>query len=147
VQMFAVCGMLTRLVLTFMYVLNCPAPKRFDLNPTEQDSNRVISFSKGRTDLASCHLAVNGVQERLRPPELLTDHLSQGVYTWCLYPEFESASHQDACGLSFVTEGLETPLSPEDDDVDNLTGHISARLSFRSDSRGWPVSGEEGSSC
>jgi hypothetical protein len=38
-------------------------------------------------------------------------------------------------------------LSPEDDDVDNLTGHISARLSFRSDSRGWPVSGEEGSSC
>jgi hypothetical protein len=115
----------------------CPAPERYDLNPTEQDMNRVISFSKGRADLASGHLKVDHLPQQLRPlPALLTDHLSQGVYLWCLFPESQHTSRQRANDLGAVAEGFETPLSPEDDDADivELVDYVSDRLTLKSGS-------------
>jgi hypothetical protein len=95
------------------------APKRYDLNPTKQDMNCIISFSKGLADLASCHLKVDHLLQQLRPlPALLTDYLSQGVYLWRLFPESQHSSHQHANDLGAVAEGFETLLSPEDDDMD-----------------------------
>ena len=112
------------------------SPKRYDLNPAKQDTNRVISFSKGRADLASCHLRVNHLTQQLRPlPALLTDHLSQGVYLWCLFPESQHASRQHANDLGAVAEGFETPLSPDDDDADivELVDYVSDRLTLKTD--------------
>src|SRR4051812_46315441 len=105
--------------------------------------HRIISFSNGRADLASCHLKVDHLPQQLRPlPALLTDHLSQGVYLWCLFPESQHASRQHASGLGSVAEGFETPLSPEDDDVDivDLADYVSSRLTLNSGSSGQPVS-------
>ena len=99
--------------------------------------NRIISFSKGRADLASCHLKVDHLLQQLRPlPALLTDHLSQGVYLWCLFPESQHSSRQHASDLEAVAEGCETPMSPEDDDTDivELVDYVSDRLTLKSDS-------------
>jgi hypothetical protein len=41
----------------------------------------MISFSEGREDLAACHLKVDQVDAQYRPlPELLIDHLAQGLW-------------------------------------------------------------------
>ena len=112
-------------------------PKRYDLNQIKQDMNRIISFSEGRADLASCHLKVDHLPQQLRPLlELLTDHLSQGVYLWCLFPESQHTSRQHANDLRAVAEGSEIPLSPEDDDTDivELVDYVSDRLTLKSDS-------------
>jgi hypothetical protein len=113
------------------------APKRCELNPTKQDMNRVISFSQGRADLASCHLKVDHLPQQLRPlPALLIDHLSQGVYLWCLFPESQHTSRQHANDLGAVAEGSEISLSPDDDDADivELADCVSDRLTLNSDS-------------
>lgn len=99
--------------------------------------NRIISFSKGRADIASCHLKVDHLLQQLHPlPALLTDHLSQGVYLWCLFPESQHTTHQYANDLGAVAEGFETSLSPEDDDLDivELADYVSDRLTLKSDS-------------
>jgi hypothetical protein len=114
-----------------------PASKRYHLNSTKQDMNRVISFLKGRADLASCHLNVNHLSHQFRPlPVLLLDHLLQGVYLWCLFPESQHSSRQHADELGPVAEGFETPLSPKDDDDDivDLVDCISDRLTLNLDS-------------
>ena len=101
--------------------------------------NRIISFSTERADLASCHLKVDQLSPQLRPlPGLFTDHLSQGVYLWCLFPEWKHTSLQHLNDLGAVAEGHETSssLSPEDDEEDimELVGHASERLRLTSDS-------------
>ncbi|KIM72417.1 hypothetical protein PILCRDRAFT_829756 [Piloderma croceum F 1598] len=109
----------------------------YEIGVDIHDMNRVISFSKGRADLASCHLKVDHLPQQLRPlPALLTDHLSQGVYLWCLFPESQHTSRQHPNDLGAVAEGSESPLSPEDDDADivELNDYISDRLTLKSDS-------------
>jgi hypothetical protein len=135
--------MSARLALVFMYVLKCPASTGFYPSRTEQDMNCVISFSKGRADLASCHLMVDHLPQQLRPlPALLTDHLSQGVYLWCLFPESQRANRQHANDLESVAEGFETPLSPKDDgDIVDLAHYVSTRLTLKTDLSGRPVLG------
>jgi hypothetical protein len=55
----------------------------------------VISFSAGREDLASCHLMVDDVKEKYRPlPDLLIDHLAQGVWKCCVSPDWKDGNSQ-----------------------------------------------------
>jgi hypothetical protein len=69
----------------------------------------VICFSVGREDLAECHLNVGLVDRQYRPlPQLLTDHLSQGVWRHCLFPRWSLGI------LDYVTEATEE-ISPEDE--------------------------------
>jgi hypothetical protein len=99
--------------------------------------NRIISFLKRCADIASCHLKVNHLLQQLHPlPALLTDHLSQGVYLWCLFPESQHTTCQYANNLRAVAEGFETSLSPEDDNsnIVELADYVSDCLILKLDS-------------
>ena len=68
----------------------------------------MISFSEGREDLAACHLKVDQVDSQFRPlPELLLDHLAQGVWRCCLFPGWKHGGQQFLSQLDFVTEDME----------------------------------------
>jgi hypothetical protein len=76
----------------------------------------VISFYVGREDLAACYLKVDQLDPQHRPlPELLIDHLAQGVWRCCLFPGWKSGGQQLPARLDFVTECIEG-ISPEDDE-------------------------------
>jgi len=109
----------------------------YEIGVDIHDTNRIISFSKGRADLASCHLRVDHLPQQHRPlPALLTDHLSQGVYLRCLFPESQHASRRHVNDLGAVAEAFKTPLSPEDDDADvvELIDCVADCLTLKSDS-------------
>ena len=77
----------------------------------------MISFSVGREDLAGCHLKKDLVDEQYRPlPELLTDHLAQGVLRYCLFPRRRGDNQPLLGTLDLVTEAKEG-ISPEDDEL------------------------------
>jgi hypothetical protein len=72
----------------------------------------VICFSVGCKELAERHLNVGLVDEQYQPlPQLLTDHLSQGVWRHCLFPRWSLGI------LESVTEGTEE-ITPEDDKLE-----------------------------
>jgi hypothetical protein len=74
----------------------------------------VVSFSEGREELAGCHLKVDLVGEQYRPvPELLTDHLTQGVWRHCIFPRWKADNQQHSGTLDSVSESTEG-ISPED---------------------------------
>jgi len=114
-------------VCPIFYTLNC-----IPIQSEPQDSNRVISFSQERAHLSNFHLNLKDIPPALHPlPELLTDHLSQGVYLHCLFPKSRHASHPQKAGLSTVVESPGTPESRDDEElygpVDS-EGHIISRL-------------------
>ena len=107
----------------------------------------MISFSVGRQDLAGCHLKKDLVADQYRPlPELLTDHLAQGVWRHCLFPRIRD--NQPSLGtLDLVTEAKEG-ISPEDDELPDCDLADPASLTDRFhqlklESRGGP-SGTKG---
>lgn len=73
----------------------------------------MISFSPGREDLAGCHLKTHKLNHPL--PELLTDHLTQGVLRHCLFPKWRLEKQSLLGNLNRVTEAQEG-ISPEEDD-------------------------------
>jgi hypothetical protein len=76
----------------------------------------MISFSVGREDLAGCHLKVDLVDMLYRPlPELLTDHLTQGVWQCCLFPGWKHENQQLLGPLDLVPEAIEDDEYQEDD--------------------------------
>jgi hypothetical protein len=76
----------------------------------------VISFSVGREDLAGYHLKKDLVAEQYRPlPELLTDHLAQGILRYCLFPRRRCDNPSLLGTLDPVTEA--NGISPEDDEL------------------------------
>lgn len=91
----------------------------------------MISFSVGREDLAGCHLKVDLVGEQYRPlPELLTDHLAQGVWRRCLFPGWKYDNQQLLGTLDFVTEAI-VGISPEDDELQDHDPADPASLTDR----------------
>ena len=107
----------------------------------------MISFSVGRQDLAGFHLKKDLVAEKYRPlPELLTDHLAQGVWRHCLFPR--RRDNQPPLGtLDLVTETKEG-ISPVDEELPEYDLADSASLTDRFhqpklESRGGP-SGTKG---
>jgi len=90
----------------------------------------VISFSVGRADLAEYHLMEGLVGKQYRPlPELLTDHLAQGVWQHCLFPGWRLDNQQLLGTLDFVTEAIEG-ISPEDDKLQDHDPADSSRPSL-----------------
>ena len=72
----------------------------------------MISFSPGRKGLAKLHLQTDQVGKPHGPlPQLLTDHLMQGVWHCCVYPGFIYGAQID---LDSLTEDMEK-VSFEDD--------------------------------
>jgi len=89
----------------------------------------VISFSVGREDLAEYHLMEGLVGKQYQPlPELLTDHLTQGVWQHCLFPGWRFDNQQLLGTLNFVTEAIEG-ISPEDDKLQDHDPADSSRPS------------------
>ena len=81
----------------------------------------MISFSVGREDLSERHLKVDQVEPQYRPlPQLLIDHLAQGVLRRCLFPEWKHGKQQPQAYLDDVTEGMEEMFPGDDDQEDEL---------------------------
>jgi hypothetical protein len=71
------------------------------------------------------------VDERYRPlPELLTDHLAQGVWRYCLFPGWKPDNQQLSGAVDFVSEATEG-ISPEDDECQDYDSADSADLTDR----------------
>ncbi len=91
----------------------------------------MISFSVGRKHLAEYHLQDGGLDKKYRPhPELLTDHLAQGVWRHCLFPGWRFDNQQPWGPLDFVTEAIER-TSPEDDELQDHDPADPASLTDR----------------
>jgi hypothetical protein len=123
-----------KLELTSMYV-----PVSYRLQPIShwipQDNNRVISFSEGRAHLTSCHFKVDHLDAQVRPAsDLLTDHLAQGVFRWCLFPRLQSARHRQTLDLDSVDEAIESPFSVEEEQIN--PDDLSARMEYLTLSQG-----------
>ena len=91
----------------------------------------MISFSVGREDLAGCHLKVDLVDTLYRPlPELLTDHLTQGVWQCCLFPGWKHDNQQLLGPLDFVPEAIEGMFNnePQEDDPADPAASLVTRL-------------------
>lgn len=80
----------------------------FEVGVDVHDSNRIISFSNERESFTVYKLLVDDIPVRLRPlPQLLTDHLAQGVARHCLYPgDWSVSGRQSSSGLASVAEEL-----------------------------------------
>ncbi|KAI0270930.1 hypothetical protein BGY98DRAFT_1189831 [Russula aff. rugulosa BPL654] len=108
----------------------------------------LISGTGGRKEFAACHLQVDLVDSQYRPiPQLLTDHLAQGVWANCVYPGWEDGDQQLPARLNPLAEDMErtssgyderqegghTPtasfpkMPPLDLDSDEETGHTDTR--------------------
>lgn len=95
------------------------------------DDYRVISFSEGREDLAGCHLKIDLVDTLYRPlPELLTDHLTQGVWRCCVFPGWKHDNQQLPGSLDLVPEAIEGMFDDEsqEDDPADTAASLAVRL-------------------
>ena len=91
----------------------------------------MISFSTGREDLAECHLKVNQVEPQYRPlPELLLDHLAQGVGRCCLFPGWKYGNQQLLAHRDFIIKERMFTADYElhEDDPADLPTVLAARL-------------------
>jgi hypothetical protein len=87
-----------------------------------QDDYHAISFSPGREDLTECHLEPNQVDLQYRPlPELLSDHLAQGVWRCCLFlgGSLINCDNQQQADLDLSTEEgmIAVDYAPQEDDL------------------------------
>ena len=89
----------------------------------EQDENCVICFATGCAGLASLHLNVDQLPQDIRPlRELLTNHLSQGVY---LFQFLSDLSRQHANDISSVAEVIDSRYTQKDENIVDLSYFFS----------------------
>jgi hypothetical protein len=90
----------------------------------------VISFSKGRAELAERHLKLPNVDLQYPLPELLRDHLAQGVWRHCLYPGWQQyRSRRD--GLDSVPEEIEETSSEDHEPQEGESADPASSLAGR----------------
>ncbi|KAH9969241.1 hypothetical protein BJV74DRAFT_799381 [Russula compacta] len=86
----------------------------YEIGVDIHDDYRVISFSDGHKDLAGCHLKIDLVDTLYCPlPELLTDHLMQGVWQCCVFPGWKHNNQQLLGSLDLVPEAIEGMFDDE----------------------------------
>jgi hypothetical protein len=92
----------------------------------------VISFSVGREDFTACHLKGDLVDLQYRPiPQLLTDHLAQGVWRFCLHPEWKLGNQQPQTSLDRLDETREGISLEYDEPLEGDPVHEVASLATK----------------